>query len=219
MGIYRPTRGAECWQDLLADPQKHWATGHSARTLAHCWEDAEGLPPEVAALFQGRASLLLAIPEHKVELPGGGRPSQTDLFALMRMQDRTIACAVEGKVAESFGPTMQQWLVDASSGKLTRLKYLCELLGLKQPLPPNLRYQLLHRSASAVIEADRFKTDDAAMVVHSFSQTGDWFPDFTLFAHLLGFTAVQDKLFTYVLPSGRKLYLGWATGSPAYLDR
>jgi hypothetical protein len=49
MGIYRRTHGPESWQELLADPQKQWVTGYSARTLAHCWEDAEGLPPEIAA--------------------------------------------------------------------------------------------------------------------------------------------------------------------------
>ena len=45
------TTGPQDWQALLADPQKHWRTGFSARTLAHCWEAAQGLPPEVQAVF------------------------------------------------------------------------------------------------------------------------------------------------------------------------
>ncbi|WP_413776936.1 DUF6946 family protein [Mesorhizobium sp. AR07] len=32
-----------------------------------------------------------------------------------------------------------------------------------------LRYQLLHRTSAALLEAKRFKTDEAAMIVHSFS--------------------------------------------------
>src|SRR3954468_5274235 len=87
---------------LLADPIKHWRTGYSARTLAHCWEAADGLPPEIAALFGLGTELLIAIPEHKVSLRDAGRESQTDVFALVKSNNRTIAVAVEGKVNESF---------------------------------------------------------------------------------------------------------------------
>ena len=86
------TSGPEDWQALLADPTKHWKTGCSARTLAYCWEAAaeeEGFPPEVSKALQqtDEASLreltpILAIPEFKVPLPGGVRPSQNDLFVL-----------------------------------------------------------------------------------------------------------------------------------------
>jgi hypothetical protein len=219
MSFYRPTHGPGSWQELLSDPQKHWVTGYSARTLAHCWEDARGLPPEIASLFGGHATLLLAIPEHKVDLPGGSRPSQTDLFALVRWEERTIACAIEGKVAETFGPTMEQWLAEPSPGKSERLAHLCKLLGLVQPLPSNLRYQLMHRAASAAIEADRFKTDEAAMIVHSFSKTGEWFDDFTMFARLFGLAPVRDRLLTFSLPSGKRMHLAWASGHPSYLER
>jgi hypothetical protein len=51
--IYVPTLGAESWRRLLADPEKHWRTGFSAKTLAHCWEQANGLPAEIAAMLAG----------------------------------------------------------------------------------------------------------------------------------------------------------------------
>lgn len=143
MGIYVPTTGPDSWKSLLADPKKHWATGYSARSLAHCWEQANGLPREIANLFKTPAELLIGIPEHKVNLPGGERPSQSDLFALLRVGDETVACTIEGKVSEAFGPTVEEWLHDASEGKKVRLKFLCDRLGLQQPLPPTLRYQLL----------------------------------------------------------------------------
>jgi hypothetical protein len=150
-------------------------------------------------------------------LPGGSRPSQTDLFALVRWEERTMACAIEGKVAETFGPTMEQWLTEPSTGKAERLAHLCELLGLVQP--SSLRYPLMHRAASAVIEADRFKTDEAAMIVHSFSKTGEWFADFATFAQLFGLAPVRDQLLTFALPSGKRMHLAWATGHQSYLER
>jgi hypothetical protein len=62
--IYVPSVGAESWRSLLADPEKHWKTGFSAKTLAHAWESAGGLPPEISRLFGANAELLLALPEH-----------------------------------------------------------------------------------------------------------------------------------------------------------
>ena len=58
------------------------------------------------------------------------------------------------------------------------MNYLCALLGLGELPHPQIRYQLLHRTASAIIEARRFKTDEAAMIVHSFSPSKMWFDDF-----------------------------------------
>lgn len=219
MAIYCPTQGAVSWKSLLADPDKHWAIGYSARTLAHCWEDAKGLPPEIDALFGGTATLLLAIPEHKVNLPGGTRPSQTDLFALLRREDRTISCAIEGKVAEPFGPTVGEWLSSWSQGKADRLAYICDRLDLVHYLPSDLRYQLLHRSASSIIEAHRFKTDEAAMIVHSFSQSDAQFDDFAKFANYLGLEAAKNRLLTKVLRTGMLLHLAWVTGDAKFLSR
>jgi hypothetical protein len=214
--IYVPSNGPSAWQAFLAEPERHWRTGYSARTLAYCWESAGGLPPEIAAMFDGPASLLLALPEHKVPLPGGRTESQSDIFALIRHGDRTCAATIEGKVDEPFGPTLGEWLAAPSPGKLARLAYLCELLCIDQP-PPEVRYQLLHRTASALIEARRFKTDEAAMIVHSFSRGRKWFDDFVVFAALLGCAATPDTPHVLMLSSGQALRIGWATGDPAFL--
>jgi len=48
------------------------------------------------------------------------------------------------------------------------------------------RYQLLHRIASAVIEAERFDARLAGMIVHSFSTRATWFDEFSSFVRLLG---------------------------------
>ena len=111
---------------------------------------------------------------------------------------------------EPFGPTVGEWLIDASDGKKERLSAICSLLGCAQP-PLHLRYQLFHRTAAAVIEATRFKTDRAAMVVQSFSPTGRWFDEFAAFASHLGFKVTQEQGSRLTLPSGIDLTLAWVT--------
>jgi hypothetical protein len=216
--IYLPSSGPEDWKRFLAKPDLHWAAGYSAKTTAHAWEAADGLPPKIQAILEphfGPAELLLAIPEHKVPLPGGRRESQCDVFALVRAADVTVACAIEGKVDEPFGPTLSEWLRGASAGKLERLRHIQEMLGLRGELDGGLRYQLFHRTASAVVEADRFMTGAAAMIVHSFSPEKRWFEDYDRFVQLFG--AMSSPQGAVVdIPCGRRLLLGWAAGDQAF---
>ncbi len=220
--IYVPTNGPEDWRHLLADPVKHWRAGYSAMALACCWEAAAGLPPEISAMFAPLgepAELLLGLPEHKVPLPGSTRgSSQNDLFALVRAADATFAVAVEGKVDEPFDKSLDDWLVDASPGKRERLAFIADALGLTEPLPGDVHYQLLHRTASAVIEARRFKTDAAAMIVHSFSPTGKWFDAFARFLALFELQAERGRLHRLPLNEAKPLYVGWAAGDRQFLQ-
>jgi hypothetical protein len=217
--IFVPSGGPPDWQRLLAEPDRHWRKGFSAMSLAHSWEAADGLPPEVAKLFRDHPDfhgvepeLLAAFPEWQVPLPGGKRASQNDVFVLARCGERTIAIMVEGKVAESFGPTLGEWLADSTDGKRTRLEFLRTLLGIRRDVPADIRYQLLHRTASALIEARRFGTDAAATVVHSFSPDSFRFDDFAAFCRLLGATPEIGRLACVRINDGMPLYLGWAKG-------
>jgi hypothetical protein len=216
--IYVPSLGPQSWQALLADPEKQWKTRFSARTIAHCWEAADGLPREIAALFGGDAELLIAVPEHKVKLQDAGRPSQTDVFALVKSKNKTIAMAVEGKVDESFGPTIRDWYLDPSPGKQKRLEFLCDQIGVAFKPPDHLHYQLFHRTASAVLEAKRFKTDEAAMIVHSFSAENKWLDAYAAFLRLFDLEARPGQLVSKTLPDGRTLHFGWAIGNPCFLS-
>ena len=174
--FYIPSKGPESWKELLAEPDKHWKTGYSARSLACCWEEAQGFPKSVTDVFKSSSfklfhsvEFILGIPEHKVDLPPrGGRPSQNDLFILAKAQDELISIAVEGKVSEPFGPLVSEWVEDASPGKSERLEYLINLLEINNKDISNIRYQLLHRTASALIEAERFCASHALMLVHTF---------------------------------------------------
>ena len=89
--FFVPTTGVDNWRALLADPEKQWRRGYSAVAAASAWEEAQGLPREVASILGDDSELLLAIPEHKVPLPGGQRESQCDVFALVRRGDETVA--------------------------------------------------------------------------------------------------------------------------------
>ena len=84
--------------------------------------------------------------------------------------------------------------------------------------PAPIRYQRLHRTASAVLERGRFNAPAAVMVVHSFSQEKRWYEDYEAFCELLGVTASPDCLARHDLPDGYPLYLGWATGAAEHLE-
>src|SRR4030042_2380412 len=184
--ILVPPSGPGDWRSLLAEPDKHWARGYSARTLAHCWEEAEGFPVEIRRVLSQHPTLALAeplliFPEWKVVLPGGSRPSQNDIWVLAKSQNGLVSIAVEGKVEEPFDKTLGEWKAGASMGKEVRLTYLLEILGLREPIPDSVRYQLLHRTASAIIEAECFGAQYAVMLIHSFSHNNQWFNDFAAF--------------------------------------
>lgn len=219
--ILVPSTGAENWRAFLAKPDLHWAVGYSARTLAHAWEAASGLPPEIAAILNpvfGTVEPLVTMPEHKTPLPGGSRESQSDVFTLLRHVGGTIACTIEGKVNEPFGPTVARQMANASPGRTERLNYLCELLGIGD-CPTDVHYQLLHRTASSLVEAERFSANDAAMIVHSFSPERRWFDAFTHFCEVLGGGTVEvGEPKVVIVPDGKRLVLGWACGDSRFLE-
>jgi hypothetical protein len=185
-----PAAGVDDWKKLLADPDKHWREGYSAHALATRWQSARGFPREMSEVFAAGGltdvQMLIGVPEHKVPLPGGVRASQTDLWVLARTNDGLISIAVEGKVRESFGPTLAEWLAEPSPGKTERWSALCDLLSISNDCDRALRYQLVHRTANAVLEAKHFHAAKALMVVHSFSAHRDGFADFQSFAGQLG---------------------------------
>ena len=221
--IFVPSSGPGDWRALLAEPDKQWARRYSARTLAHCWEDADGFPIEVGRVLAQHSLLasaepLLIFPEWKVSLPGGSRSSQNDIWVLAKSQPDLISIAVEGKVDEPLDRTVGEWKVGASGGKGTRLTYLTEVLGLRDAIPDNVRYQLVHRAASAVIEAERFGARHAVMLVHSFSADDRWFEDFAAFALLFGLRVGIGQLVSTTAAKGLPLHLAWVHGDERYLN-
>jgi len=163
-------------------------------------------------------ALLFAVPEHKTKLPGGTTESQSVILALVRHGRGLATYTIEGKVEETFGETVADWSRKPSAGKVERLAYLCMMLGLPT-CPPAVRYQLLHRTVFALIEADRFDAPLAGMIVHSFSPGLSWFEDFAAFVRLLGGGEIEPGQVRVInTPSGRPLALGWACGDQSFLQ-
>src|SRR5262249_53839922 len=124
--------------------------------------------------------------ERQVELKSPGRPSQTDLMVRVRLvsgQDGIIA--VEGKVDEPFGDTVAVWKAE-TTGWQDRLNELCAVLRLDPNKVDLLRYQLFHRTVSAIYEASRYEVESALMLVHSFSTASTSFADFQAFGRAMG---------------------------------
>jgi hypothetical protein len=216
----------EDWRIHLARPDKQWKKGYSARALAYCWIEAEGFPSSVKEVFQKsehsvfrKAEFLAGFVEHKVPLSGGGHPSQNDLFVLAKNKNDLIAIAVEGKVSEPFGETVGDWLANETKGKKARLSCLCKLLQLSQDSILHIRYQLLHRTASALIEAERFSASTALMLVHSFSKKREWFGDYRNFALLFKITAQPNIIHSAGRINDVNLCLAWITGEQECLNK
>ena len=162
--------------------------------------------------------LLAAIPEWEVDLPGGVRPSQTDIFALTRNEAGLVVLGVEAKVDEAFGPTLGEKRGDASSGSQKRLAYLEEELGCSEPLADNIRYQLLHRTISALLSAKAFHAHVAVMLVQSFSPTSKWREDFEAFAHALAARPITQDLYELKGDGVLRLLIGWCRGGEEFLS-
>ena len=231
--IFIPANEAGDWKMLLADPEKQWKTGYSAKALAHCWQEANDFPKDVKEVFRNskiplfqNIELLLAFPEYKVPLPGGRRASQNDIFILAKGDNQLVSIMVEGKVDEPFGELVSEWKKKDLGGKRERLNFLLnklDLLDLEENRVNDIRYQLLHRTASALIEAEIFNAPNALMLVHSFpcdnKQEKENFADYCRF---LAFYGLEGKIDSVAKVRQRvhgiKLYFGWVKGDPQYLD-
>jgi hypothetical protein len=219
------TSGPHDWKELLADPAKQWKRGYSARTLAHCWEASDAFPPEVAQPFAisnehllAELTPILAVPEFKVCLPGGNRASQNDIFVLARSVAGPVVVMVEGKVNESFGPTIESWRKDVSPGKKARMAFLKRTLGLESSPPALVRYQLLHRAASAIIVGEQYRAAAAVLVIHSFSPKNAGWKDYQVFMKLFGVDAQMDAIQRLGATSRIPLFGVWVAGNPKFLE-
>lgn len=196
----------------------HWQPGRSAKSAADSWFSNNAIPSSVARALAtdpqfASAQLIDAFLERGVDLGDGQRPSQTDVMAVIRAGDGLTILAVEAKVDEPFGPTVEEWLNDAKGGgenRKRRLALICDTLGLSQEQIGSLRYQLLHRTASAIIEARRYCARDAVMIVQSFCPDRSWFADYVAFVEAMGVSpAAVDTLTSMKVCGGVKLRLGW----------
>jgi hypothetical protein len=197
--------------------ESHWKVGFSAQQLALAWSNSNGqFPPRVKSLLKtssdfASVELIDGFFEREVNLGTPGRNSQTDLMVIVGIGDTIAVLAVEGKVDETLGQLVSEWS-DGSAGKAVRLRGLCSTLGLDINSVGNLRYQLLHRTASAIYEAKRYRCRKAVMLVHSFSATKAWLPDFERFTVTMGIGVNgHDVLSSIKSCEGVDIQLGWVS--------
>ena len=198
----------------------HFKEGRSGRLVAETWFAHNGPSPAIRAVLSqsdrlAQGEFLDAFLERKIELGDGRQPSQADVLALVGLPDGLATLAVEGKVDESFGPLVSEWLVNASAGKQRRLAHLTGTLGLHVEAVVPLRYQFLHRAASAVYEAHRYRARVAVLMVQSFDPGNAGLVDFQAFAVALGASSADGgRLAGPVACEGVDLFLGWAAERP-----
>ena len=223
--IFVPTRSGTDWQRLLAKPTLHWKKGASAMTAAASWEGANSnLPSEIAALLSVPTEaglidlrLLAAMPEWEVALPGGETTSNTDVMAICTNSHGLSVLAVEAKVLEPFGPLVGEKRASASPNQALRLAFLHHLLKVEH-FPDSIRYQLLHRTASAILTAQDFHAQTAVMVVHAFATPMDRQSDFHLFCQAMGAIELTPNVFKIPSFQVPTLYLAWCNGNEKYRE-
>ena len=202
---YRESRSAYCLVDSWANI---WGSDNNIPELVRLTLDtAPGLVG---------ADLIEGFLERECSLGDGGRHSQTDLLGLLSVDNKLVVMSVEGKVDETFGKLVVDELSkDPTPMKKARIVKLSALFGLSAEAAKPLRYQLIHRTASAIFEARRFHARTAVMMVHSFDRKDAGAEDYRRFADALGFEGAEPTI--TVGPKtfgGIELYLGWTADSP-----
>lgn len=209
----KPFRTPHDARTYLADPIKHWKPDHSALELATSWIGSRKIPDSVRRVLEtcetyAGCELIEGFFEREVELGTAGRASQTDLLVLARITSGLAVIAVEGKARETFGKIVRDW--NTTAGTQARLEDLCGRLGIDPAQAIDLRYQLFHRTVSALIEAQRYGATEALMLVHSFDADDASLDDFRAFAAALGATGAEVGTVTEpIVRDSMNLRLGW----------
>lgn len=191
----------------------HWKRGRSAFETSNSWIEARGIPKKVAAVLAHApewrdAELLAGFFEHGTALDTKIGPSFTDLLTICRLPDGLGVLAVEGKAGEPFGQLVGEWRT--SPGREARYAWACEMFALDGSACSALRWQLFHRTASAVLEAKRFRARHAVMLVHDFSGIASSAPDFIAFATAIGIAgAAVGGISEPKIIDGVSLRLAW----------
>lgn len=225
--------------------KEHWKKGRSAYELSTSWMQAKGFPPSVKAVLDQAddwqdAKLLEAFFERETELPGRGKPSQTDLLALVRLNDGNAILGIEGKVDEPFGELVDDWLKgkpDEKAGeppeataarqrsrqnRQERFNALCGALDIDPAGLGSFYYQLFHRACASIYEAKRFECKRAIVLVHSFAAIPEaslkpaCFEDFSAFTIKIGMPVIRPgAISTSRTFAGIELRLGWVSDKPS----
>jgi len=190
------------WKKLVG--KKKWKPEKSACKLANAWfneqVNKQDIPQEIKGVLKNRfenVRMQFASVEHKVYLDTKRAPSCSDIMIYAKANKKHLIIAVEGKDNEGFDKPVKNWLKLRKEGG-NRLKFLCEIMNLKTNEVREIKYQLLHRASSAILEARKNGYENAILLVHSFSQKNNHFENFQDFGKIMGIKA-KIKLNTLYL--------------------
>lgn len=231
----------EDWRQW-AGPKKgdlHWKDGRSAKELARSWFrlQAPAPPEELRLLMEKHFGTGILFEEGKPEciIPLDdfqGEQRNCDLVVLCRTESQRIAVNIEAKVDEPFGEKVIGAYYDQTLNTRSNVPKRIEQLSLalfgRKPdsVIRGLRYQLLHSTAAALIEATERQTICALFLVHEFHSSNlnleritqnvtDWISFVYAFSALESATVEKNQILGPVLvpgngrvPSSIPLYLG-----------
>jgi hypothetical protein len=162
-----------------------WRAGRSAMELARRWLPGQ-IPEDVRRLLDGTEAFAGFAAERgeaecKTPLDGyGGNTRNHDLVVTGWLRGARANLDIEGKADETFGETISKRLAAAESylrenprsNALARVRELCAAMFCREPeAVGDLRYQLLHATAAALIRARADGADRVAFIVHEFRST------------------------------------------------
>ena len=148
------TRGISSWRERLANPDRQWKRNYSAFETAVSWEFASnsksGLPEPIDKLFResdyGEPTLMSAVAEHKVDLPGGSATSRFRrglvAFRARILAERAAAISTEFRVRCVVRITVRTAIrqrAPALGAELFAGDSLCPALRAAHPMLPTRR--------------------------------------------------------------------------------
>jgi hypothetical protein len=140
---------------------------------------------------------------------GAGHPN---VLAIVEVRSGLAIVGVAGKVNEPFGDYVSQWN-DGSPGRATRLAASIKQLGMTAEIAASLRYRLIHRTVSILLEAQTIGARKTVMLIQSFgsnhSPTG--FADLQMFGAVLGALITDTGMLSPPVElDGIEFRIGWA---------
>ena len=124
---------------------------------------------------------------------------------------------MEAKVLEDFGPLLATKRAECSPGQGDRLTYLHSLLRVER-FDDTIRYQLVHRTASALLTASEFHASVAVMLVHAFDTPAAQRGEFEAFRKALDADEIAPLVYRAKQFQGPALFLVWCDGDPSFRD-
>jgi hypothetical protein len=186
-------------------------------------DDWTSFPPDIAGLLATNdltagAVPLVAIPGHEVPLARGARASRLDLWVLARTPRGLLSIAVEHNIQnvhniQNLGDPARpsDTPEPETSSSRERQEAVWSLLEIDRDVDPAISHRLIHRTASALLEARRFFAVGAAVIVSSAGAAQHSFADFQRFVAVMGGRLRRPGHMLSVTPrEGIDLAFGWA---------